>query len=75
MPNRSQEENMSLLLEALRRAGQVGLTVDEARQALFGGDAQSKSMTKKMLDHLKAKGLIKIKVDKMDVRYLMTPGR
>ncbi len=75
MPNRSQEENVSLLLQALREAGETGLTLDEAKLTLFGDDPHSKSATKKVLDYLKTKGYIRAKVGKTDIYYMIIPGR
>lgn len=74
MSNRSQEENISLLLQALRQAGDHGLNAEEARQALFGNEPQSKTAAKKVLEHLKARGYLKVRVDKLDVRYVLIPG-
>jgi hypothetical protein len=35
--------------------------VDEAKEILFGDDTSKKSITKKILDDMKAKGSIKVK--------------
>ena len=74
MPNRSQEENCQLLLNALRTAGDAGLTIDEAKTTLFGDDPHSKSDTKKILERLKAKGYLRVKVG-ADIQYVIVPGR
>jgi hypothetical protein len=74
MPNRSQEENCQLLLNALRNAGDMGLTIEEAKMTLFGDDPHSKSATKKFLEHLKSKGYLHVKVG-ADIHYVIVPGR
>ncbi len=75
MPNRSQEENDTIILNALRAAGDNGLTVEEVRNALFGTSEQSKSLTKKMLERLKSKGRIHIKMRASGPYYVILPGR
>lgn len=75
MPNRSQEENDTIILNALRAAGDNGLTVEEVRLALFGDNEQSKSLTKKMLERLKMKGRIHIKMRASGPYYVILPGR
>jgi hypothetical protein len=75
MSNRSQEENIALMLNALRNADVTGLTLDQAKTILFGNDNHSKTATKKVLDHLKAKGCIRVKVVKTDIFYSIVPGR
>jgi hypothetical protein len=75
MPNRSQQENMKLLLEALRQAADKGLTLDEAKVILFGDDPSRKSDTKKLLEHLRSKGYVKTKIVQLDIYYSILPGR
>jgi hypothetical protein len=74
MPNRSQEENDAIILNALRKAGDAGLSVDEVRQALFGDGEQSKSLTKKLLEHLKSKGHIRVKMGRSGPVYVISLG-
>lgn len=74
MPNRSQEENDAIMLHALRTAGEKGLTLDEVRIALFGTEEASKSLTKKMLERLKSKGHIHVKINKSGPYYVILPG-
>jgi hypothetical protein len=75
MPNRSQEENEAIMLNALRSAGDAGLTLDEVRLALFGNDGKSNTLTKKLLERVKAKGYIRIKMGRTDPLYVIIPGR
>jgi hypothetical protein len=74
MPNRSQEENDAIMLNALRTAGEKGLVLDEIRVALFGAREASNSLTKKMLERLKSKGHICIKMSKSGPYYMILPG-
>ncbi len=74
MPNRSQEENDAIMLNALRAAGENGLPLDEIRIALFGNGEASNSLTKKMLERLKSKGHIHIKIGKSGPYYVILPG-
>jgi hypothetical protein len=71
MPNRSQEENEAILLEALRSAGESGLSLEQARLALFGGMEQSNSRTKKVIEKLKAKGRLRIKMGRDGQYYVI----
>ena len=75
MPNRSQQENMNLLLDALRQAADKGLTVDEAKTILFGDDTSRKSDTKKLLELLRSKGFVRTKIVQLDIYYSLVPGR
>jgi hypothetical protein len=75
MPNRSQEENDAIMLNALRAAGDKGLILDEIRVALFGTGEASNSLTKKMLERLKSKGHICMKMRKSGPYYVILPGR
>jgi hypothetical protein len=75
MPNRSQQENMDLLLEALRQAATKGLTLDEAKVILFGDDPSRKSDTKKLLELLRSKGFVRSKIVQLDIYYSIMPGR
>jgi hypothetical protein len=73
MPNRTQEENEQLLLNVLRQAGETGLTIDQARDALsINGVLQSKSLAKKVLEHLRTRGCVRLKVGKSGVCYVVT---
>jgi hypothetical protein len=74
MPNRSQEENEAIILDVLRKAGEIGLDVDQIRRALFGDGEQSKSLTKKLLERLKTRGHIRVKMGRLGPMYLITPG-
>jgi len=74
MPNRSQEENEAIMLAALRKAGENGMTVDDVRVALFGEHEKSNSLTKKLLEHLKAKGHVRIKIGRSGPYYAIIPG-
>jgi hypothetical protein len=75
MPNRSQEENLSLLLTFIRNANEEGITIEQAREQVFNDDNLSKTDIKKLLEHLKNKGLIQIKFGKLDVIYKIIPGK
>jgi hypothetical protein len=74
MPNRSHEENEAIALKALRDAGDDGLTVDQIRIALFGNGEKSNSLTKKLLERLKSKGCIRIKMGRSAPLYMIIPG-
>jgi predicted transcriptional regulator len=74
MPNRSQEENDTIILNALRKVGDSGMSVDEIRQVLFGDGEQSKSLTKKLLERLKSKGHIRVKMGRSGLFYVITSG-
>jgi len=71
MPNRSQEENEAILLEALRSAGEAGLTLEQVRQAVFGGAEQSNTRTKKMIEKAKAKGRLRVKMGRSGPYYVI----
>jgi hypothetical protein len=71
MANRSQEENIKLLTEALYRAGEAGLTIDQAKDILFGDDKTAKSATKKLLEVLKSKGQVHTKVGMVGKVYVI----
>lgn len=75
MANRTQEQNEALLLTVLRQAGEVGLSIEDARAAISDGTEQSKSLTKKMLEHLRTKGCVKVKMSKNGLCYMIVPGR
>ena len=75
MPNRSQEENEAIMLNALRAAGEAGLSVDEVRVALFGNGEKSNSLTKKLLERMRAKGYVKIAMGRLGPVYVIIPGR
>jgi hypothetical protein len=71
MPNRSQEENEAIMLEALRQAGEEGLSLEQVRMALFGNGEQSNSRTKKLLEKLKSKGRIRVKMGRTGPYYVI----
>jgi hypothetical protein len=75
MPNRSQEDNEALIIGALRSAGEKGLTLDEVRYVLFENGNTSNSLTKKLLEKVKAKGHIRIKIGRAGPYYVIIPGR
>lgn len=75
MPNRSQQENMDLLLGALRQAADKGLTLDEAKTILFGDNPSKKSDTKKLLELLRSKGYVRSRIVQLDIYYYIVPGR
>ena len=75
MPNRSLEENLSLLLVALRDAGETGITIDQVKTQTFKDTNLSKTDIKKLFEHLRTKGYIHSKVGKLDVIYTIVPGR
>lgn len=75
MSNRTQAENDAIMLQALRSAGEKGLTLDEIRVALFGSADSSKSLVKKMLERLKSKGQVQIKLGKLGPYYTIVHGR
>jgi SOS-response transcriptional repressor LexA len=74
MPNRTQSENLQLTLAALQQAGQDGLSVDEIKNQVFKAANLSKSDIKKLLDVLRSKGLVQVKVGKIDIRYSIITG-
>lgn len=75
MRNRSQEENFRLLLDAFRLAGTRGLSIEQAKELLFGKDATAGSRTKKLLDRLKAKGAIRTQMGLAGIVYVINPGQ
>ncbi len=75
MPNRSQEENEAIMLEALRLAGEEGLSLEQVRMALFGNEEQSNSRTKKLLEKLKSKGRIRVKMGRFGPYYVIISAR
>ena len=74
MPNRSQEENEALILSALRAAGELGMTIDQLRLAVFAGGEKSNSFTKKLLERLKSKGHVKTKMGRSGPFYVICQG-
>lgn len=70
MPNRTREENASILIVAFKKAGKVGLSVDEAKEILFGNDTSKKNATKKILEEMRSKGLIK--TDSLKNKYFIS---
>ena len=63
------------MLNALRSAGEAGMTLDEVRIVLFGNDGKSNSLTKKLLERMKAKGYIRVKIGRTGPHYEIIPGR
>ena len=74
MANRTQSENLQLTLTALQQAGQAGLSVDEIRNQVFKASNLSKTDIKKLLDVLRSRGLVQVKVGKIDIRYSIITG-
>jgi hypothetical protein len=74
MPNRSLEDNETLILAALRSAGEKGLSLDEVRCSIFGDTVSSNSLTKKLLEKVKAKGHIQLKIGRAGPYYVINPG-
>jgi hypothetical protein len=74
MPNRSLQDNETIILNALRQAGEAGLSLDEVRVALFGQGEQSNSLTKKLLEKVKAKGHVCVKMSRSGPCYVIAPG-
>jgi len=75
MRNRSQEENFKLLLDAFRLAGTRGLSIDQARELLFGKDTTAGSRTKKLLERLKSKGVIRTQMGLAGIVYVINAGQ
>jgi hypothetical protein len=75
MRNRSQEDNFRLLVDAFRLAGSRGLSIDQAKEIVFGKDATAGSRTKKLLDRLKSKGVIKTQMGLSGIFYTINPGQ
>lgn len=74
MPNRSQDENDAIMLKALQAAGETGMSLDEIKAALFGSTPASNSLVKKMLDRLRSRGHICVKMGRMGPYYMIAPG-
>ena len=74
MTNRSQEENLKLLLDAFRLAGSRGLSIDQARE-LFLEKIQAGSRTKKLLERLKSKGVIRTQMGLAGIVYVINAGQ
>ncbi|HVU13669.1 MAG TPA: hypothetical protein VHD90_20455 [Phototrophicaceae bacterium] len=75
MRNRSQEENFRLLLDAFRLAGTRGLSIEQAREIVFGKDATAGSRTKKLLERLKSKGVIRTQMGLAGIVYVINAGQ
>ncbi len=75
MRNRSQEENFKLLLDAFQLAGTRGLSIDQARELLFGKDRNAGSRTKKLLERLKSKGVIRTQMGLAGIVYVINAGQ
>ncbi len=74
MANRSQEENIDLLLGALRLAGERGLSIDQAKDILFRGDTKAGTRTKKLLERLKSRGAVKSQLGTVGMVFIINPG-
>jgi hypothetical protein len=74
MPNRCQEDNETIILSALRMAGEAGLSLEEVRLALFGDGERNNSLTKKLLEKVKAKGHIHVKMGPRGPYWVINPG-
>jgi hypothetical protein len=72
MANKSQSENLQVILDALYGAGQSGLSVDEIKTEVFKDSSFSKTDIKKLLDILKSKGMVQVKIAKVDIRFSLT---
>lgn len=75
MRNRSQEENFRLLRDAFRLAGSRGLSIDQAREIVFGKDSTAGSRTKKLLERLKSKGVIRPQMGLAGIVYVINAGQ
>ena len=75
MANRSQEDNIKLLRDAFRLAGARGLSIDQARECLFGKDTKAGSRTKKILEHMKSKGVIHTQMGISGIVYVINAGQ
>jgi hypothetical protein len=75
MRNRSQEENFKLLLDAFRLAGSRGLSIDQAKEIVFGKDSTAGSRTKKLLERLKSKGVIRPQMGIIGIVYVINAGQ
>ena len=75
MRNRSQEENFKLLLDAFRLAGTRGLSIDQAKEIVFGKDSTSGSRTKKLLERLKSKSVIRTQMGLAGIVYVINTGQ
>lgn len=75
MANRSQEENIRLLLDAFRLAGTRGLSIDQARELVFGKDITAGSRTKKLLERMKSKGVIRTQMGLDGIVFVINPGQ
>lgn len=74
MRNRTIEENEAVLMPVLRQVGPNGLTIEQAREVLSIDGEQSKSFAKKVLEHLRTHGCVKVLVGKNGVCYVLIPG-
>ncbi len=75
MANRSQDENIKLLLDAFRMAGTRGLSIDQAKELLFGKDLQAGSRTKKLLERMKSRGVIRTQMGLVGIVYVINAGQ
>ncbi|MEP7292892.1 MAG: hypothetical protein ABI835_14005 [Chloroflexota bacterium] len=75
MRNRSQEENVKLLVDAFRLAGTRGLSIEQAKEIVFGKDATAGSRTKKLLDRMKTKGVIRPQMGLAGIVYVINAGQ
>ncbi|MDZ4768481.1 MAG: hypothetical protein SGJ24_05085 [Chloroflexota bacterium] len=75
MANRSQDENITLLTDALRHAGTRGLSIDQARIVVFGKDTTAGSKTKKLLERLKSKGVVHTEMGIGGIVFLINQGQ
>ena len=66
---------MKLLVDAFRLAGTRGLSIDQAREIVFGKDATSGSKTKKLLDKMKSKGVIRPQMGLVGIVYVINAGQ
>lgn len=75
MANKTQSENLQTIFDALNKAGQTGLSVDEIKNQVFKDGNQSKTDIKKLLEILRSKGLVQMKIGKIDLRYSIISER
>ncbi len=75
MANRTQEQNEALLLALLRQTGENGVSIEDARKALSDGSEQSKTLAKKVLEHLRTKGCAKVKMTRAGLCYIIVNGK
>ena len=71
MAKHSPTESESMILALLRSNGEKGLTLDELHRALCQDGQQSKTLTKKLLQRLKTRGLIRSRIDRDGIAFTL----